>query len=308
MKYEYWFASIHGLGRKKKIWIRQHITSAKELYNIEEKGWNSFAYLNEKDLESIREHRAKWDLDREYEKLQRKQIHFLPWFHDRYPKKLLEIADMPYAIYLKGNLPTQQTFSAAIVGARNCTPYGSGYATRFAGFLAMQNIPIISGLARGIDGYVHRGALQAGGKTFAVLGCGVDICYPREHLGLYMDILENEGGILSEQIPGTPPLAAYFPQRNRIISGLSDVVLVMEAKEKSGALITADLALEQGKDVYALPGGVDSLSSRGCNRLIHQGAGILLSPEEFCENMKISNVAYAKLSNRNEIALEKPEK
>ena len=166
---------------------------------------------------------------------------------------------------------------------------------------------VISGLARGIDGYAHRGALQAGGKTFAVLAGGVDICYPREHIGLYMDILERGGGILSEQPPGTRPLAYYFPCRNRIISGLSDVVLVMEAEEKSGSLITADLALEQGKDVFALPGNLDSPLSKGCNRLIFQGAGILLGTEELCENLCIFRKNNTKKEHKKEIMLENAE-
>ena len=138
---------------------------------------------------------------------------------------------------------------------------------------------MISGLARGVDGMGQRGALMGKGRTFAVLGSGVDICYPREHMGLYVDILDQGGGILSEYPPGTPPLPRNFPPRNRIISGLSDAVLVMEARVKSGSLITADLALEQGRELYALPGPVNSELSSGCNRLIQQGAGILLSPE-----------------------------
>ena len=166
---------------------------------------------------------------------------------------------------------------------------------------------VISGLARGIDGYAHRGALQAGGKTFAVLAGGVDVCYPREHIGLYMDILERDGGILSEQPPGTRPLAYYFPCRNRIISGLSDVVLVMEAEEKSGSLITADLALEQGKDVFALPGNLDNPLSKGCNRLIFQGAGILLGTEELCENLCIFRKNNTKKEHKKEIMLENAE-
>ena len=133
--------------------------------------------------------------------------------------------------------------------------------------LAEAGIQIISGMARGIDGAAQRGALNGGGRTYGVLGCGVDICYPREHRGLYCDILK-EGGLLSEQLPGEPPLAGYFPARNRIISGLSDLVLVMEAKERSGSLITADMALEEGKDVFALPGLATSPMSRGCHRLI----------------------------------------
>src|SRR5699024_10820777 len=134
---------------------------------------------------------------------------------------------------------------AAVVGARRCTPYGEKYAVEFAEKLASCGVEIISGLARGIDGMGQRGALMGGGRTFAVLGSGVDVCYPREHIGLYVDIQEQGGGILSEYPPGTPPVSQNFPPRNRIISGLSDVVLVMEARERSGSLITADLALEQ---------------------------------------------------------------
>ena len=127
--------------------------------------------------------------------------------------------------------------------------------------------------------------MNAGGKSYAVLGSGVDVCYPRDHIGLYMDIIEHGGGILSEFPPGTPPLAMNFPMRNRIISGLSDAVLVMEARVRSGSLITADMALEQGKDVYALPGPLDSPLSAGCNHLIQQGAGILLNPKNLLEKV-----------------------
>lgn len=145
-----------------------------------------------------------------------------------------------------------------------------------------------------------------GGSTYAVLGCGVDICYPKEHQGLYRDIQER-GGIISEYYPGTPPLSAHFPARNRIISGLSDVVLVMEAKEKSGSLITADMALEQGKDVYALPGMVTSQLSQGCHCLISQGAGILISPSELLKELKISDRKLEQNSYKNEKELERPE-
>ena len=151
---------------------------------------------------------------------------------------------------MKGKLPGKDTEKAAIIGARNCTAYGEKYAVEYGRKLAQAGVDVISGLARGIDGMGHRGAL-----------------------------MEKGGGILSEFPPGTPPLAVNFPLRNRIISGLSDVILIMEARERSGSLITADLALEQGKEVYALPGPVDSPLSTGCNRLIQQGAGVLLSAE-----------------------------
>lgn len=180
-------------------------------------------------------------------------------------------------------------------------------AKRFAEELASCGIEVISGMAKGIDGVSQRAAIDAGGKTYAILGCGVDICYPREHFDLYQHIQEN-GGIISEQPPGTSPLPQHFPARNRIISGLADIILVMEAQEKSGSLITADMALEQGKDVYALPGSIDSNLSWGCHNLIKQGAGILLSPKELIEELGIFHKTKMKKVTENEIALETPEK
>ena len=159
-------------------------------------------------------------------------------------------------------------------------------AREFGKVLASNGIQIISGMARGVDSAGQQGALRAGGSSFAILGCGVDICYPRDAIGLYME-LQEQGGVLSEYAPGTSPLPCHFPARNRIISGLSDAVLVIEAKKSSGSLITADMALEQGKDVYALPGPVNSHLSQGCNELIKQGAGIVLSPEDFLEELGI---------------------
>ena len=166
-------------------------------------------------------------------------------------------------------------------------------------------------MARGIDGAGQRGALNSSwakesGVTYAVLGCGVDVCYPRENIGLYMDIQEK-GGIVSEFSPGTQPYAWNFPRRNRIISALADWILIMEAKERSGSLITADLALEQGKDVYALPGPVNSVLSQGCHRLIKQGAGILITPEELMDEWNINPVEIGQKGNKSEKMLESPE-
>ena len=148
--------------------------------------------------------------------------------------------------------------------------------------------------------------MNAGGKSYAVLGSGVDVCYPRENIGLYMDIQEK-GGIVSEFSPGTQPYAWNFPRRNRIISALADWILIMEAKERSGSLITADLALEQGKDVYALPGPVNSVLSQGCHRLIKQGAGILITPEELMDEWNINPVEIGQKGNKSEKMLESPE-
>ncbi|MEE1086901.1 MAG: DNA-processing protein DprA [Schaedlerella sp.] len=301
MEYEYWLASILDLSDKKKMMIRTQMESAKAAYNIEETEWKQLSFLNDKDIDKIIRFKHIWNIKKEFENLQKQQIRIIYYYENDYPKRLLNISDPPYALYLKGSLPKENQKSAAIVGARKCTAYGEKSACEFAQKLAEHGVQIISGMAYGIDGIAHRGALFGGGKTFAVLGNGVDICYPRSHIGLYTDILSQGGGIISEFPPGTKPLPMHFPKRNRIISGLSDLVLVMEAKEKSGSLITADMALEQGKDVYALPGPIDSVLSKGCNSLIKQGAGILLSPENLMEEIGILNkkVQSEKAQNGN---------
>ena len=311
MKYEYWMACIRGVSSQKKIRLRESMTTAEAVYYIEETRLKSFEFLNEQDRNKILQAKKQGDPGEDYEKMCEKGIRFIPYFSKEYPEKLKEIPDCPYAVYVKGCLPDALSRTAAIIGARRCTPSGEKYAVDFAHALAKHGIEIISGMARGVDGMGHRGALLAGGRTFAVLGCGVDVCYPREHIGLYVDILEQGGGILSEQPPGTAPLPQNFPARNRIISGLSDAVLVMEAGKKSGSLITVDMALEQGRDVYALPGPVNSTLSDGCNHLIRQGAGVLLSPGALLEEWGTEESVRAcdgKKEGKNEKMLETAEK
>lgn len=305
MKYEYWFAALRELNGRKKDEIRGQVSSAQELYYIEEKEWSRFG-CEEKVSESIQNSKQNWDLEKEYEVLLRKRIRLITLADSSYPTRLREIPSPPYAIYVKGKLPEERKFSVAIVGARECSAYGMRMAQEFGAQLSKAGVQIISGMARGIDSYSQESALYAGGESYAVLGCGVDVCYPRERIELYTQ-LERQGGILSEQLPGTKPLPRFFPARNRIISGLADAVLVMEAKEKSGSLITADMALEQGKDVYALPGPVTSSLSRGCNMLIKQGAGILLSPEDFLKEAEIFCEEEVKNLTENKILLETTE-
>ena len=201
-----------------------------------------------------------------------------------FPEKLLELHDCPKGIYVRGNLPDPSKKSVAIVGARMCSAYGRATASYFARVLAAHDIQIISGLALGVDGAAHEGALMAKGKTFAVMAGGCDIIYPRSHVGLYENI-RTTGGIISEEPCGYPPIAKMFPKRNRIISILADIVLVVEARTKSGSLITADFAAEQGRDIFAVPGRLEDELSRGCNELIEQGAGIAISPERMLEIM-----------------------
>ena len=189
-----------------------------------------------------------------------------------YPEKLKEIYNPPKTIYLIGNEKLLNQKSIAIIGCRECTRYGAENAYKFGYELAKSNICVISGFAKGIDTYSHKGAVSAKGKTIAVLGCGLDIIYPPENIELYKQILLQGSAIISEYPLGSKPEKYHFPERNRIISGLSSGVLVIEAKKKSGTMITVDFALEQGREVYAVPGNISSENSYGTNELIKEGA------------------------------------
>src|SRR5229473_888060 len=196
-----------------------------------------------------------------------------------YPANLREIPMPPVRLWMQGRVETDDTLAIAIVGAREATPYGLGCAERLAADLAARGITIISGLARGIDSAAHRGALRAGGRTIAVLGSGVDVIYPPENRRLALEVAER-GAVVSQFPLRTPPLAGYFPARNRVIAGLSLGVVVVEAAEKSGSLITAGLAGELGREVMAVPGPLTSLMSRGAHRLIQDGAALVQGWED----------------------------
>ena len=211
-------------------------------------------------------------------------IHYIRRNSDYYPLRFEGLSDVPMGLYYIGSLPDDNAPSVAVVGARSCSSYGRKTAFALGKFLAENGVQVVSGMAMGIDSSAQEGALAAGGKTFAVLGCGVDICYPRTSYAVY-DALAVRGGIIAEVEPGTKPLAYNFPRRNRIISALSDIVIVVEAREKSGSLITVDCALEQGRTVYAVPGRIGDRLSDGCNYLIAQGAGILWSFEAVMEEL-----------------------
>lgn len=299
MAYEFWFAGITEISASKKKKIREALGSGKELfqhlYYIEETARKNKDIISCEEIQILKSKLKNTDIIREYEEFIREGYCFVPFFSEKYPERLKVHKGMPYALYVKGTLPDDQKPSAAIIGARNCTCYGEKMALEYAEVLACHDVQIISGMARGIDGLSQRAALQAGGRSFGVLGSGVDVCYPGENKGLYKD-LQVHGGVISEYKNGSQPLREHFPARNRIISALSDVVIVMEAKARSGTLITCDFALEQGKDVYALPGPADSSLSLGCHELIRQGAGILISPERLIEDM---NIKYMKNEQNN---------
>ncbi len=278
LSYLYWLHNIEGIGPKTMKVLQAYAGSAEEIYRLPEGDLKWL--LNQKQLKNLQVSRKKWDVEAEYRNICQKGIRLLPYGEPGYPEKLLNLPDPPEVLYVKGRLPEATLRTIAMIGTRKCSGYGSMMARQLGTALAGAGIQVVSGMARGIDGIGQRAVVEAGGSTFAVLGCGVDICYPAENQKLY-DKITEQGGILSEYPPHTQPKAQLFPPRNRIISGLSDGVLVIEAKEKSGTMITVDMALEQGRDVYALPGRVVDGQSSGCNRLIKQGAVMVVSVEDF---------------------------
>lgn len=280
--YEYWLHTLDGIGKKTIAELLAQFGSAKEIYLTAEDKLRR--YLRADRLAALEESRKRRDVKREYEALAEKGVSFYTSAHPDYPDRLRKLPDAPAALYCIGSLPPEMRPSVALVGARNCSSYGSYMAEEIGKVMAEAGISVISGMARGIDGLAQRAAMRAGGQTYGVLGCGVLICYPEENRPLY-EAMKERGGIISEYRPDTLPKAGQFPPRNRIISGLAEAVIVIEAKEKSGTCITVDMALEQGKEVYAVPGRICDELSRGCNRLIGQGAGIVTEPSKLPEQL-----------------------
>lgn len=283
--YAYMLHNVPGLGNKTLLRLLEEFGSCRDIYSADEE------YL--KKLLTVKQHKAflsakkRWNPEVEYEHLYNRGIDFYPYTADNYPIRLRDIPDPPFALYCIGNLPSESLPTVSIIGARNSSEYGKYAAKLFGEKLASMGVQIISGMARGIDGISQQAALYADGKSYAVLGSGVDICYPEENRVLYESLISS-GGVISEYLPGTQPKPQFFPPRNRIISGLSDAVLVIEAREKSGTLITVDMALEQGREVFALPGRICDSLSYGCNSLIRQGANIASSPEDIVDYLRKS--------------------
>lgn len=234
-------------------------------------------------------------------------IRYITRLEKEYPERLQNIPDPPGGIYVKGKLPEKEVLTVGIVGARMCSEYGRYAAREYARALSAAGVAVISGMAKGVDGISQSETIANGGCTYGVLGCGLNVVYPAQNAEIYEKICER-GGLISEFPPDTPPAAKHFPMRNRIISGLSDVLLVIEARQRSGTGITVAKALEQGKDVYAVPGRINDPLSEGCNRLISQGAGIALSPAEFLKNLGIYLENSSKEYDKKINSLEKKEK
>lgn len=304
--YEYWFAALKGISGKKKTELRMAYPSAEAIYNIEETEIEK-ELISKKEYQILQNAKDMERLKRDFDKALNKKIQFCTIVDSEYPDKLKDIYYPPYALFYIGALPKNQEFGVSVVGARQCTYYGTSIAREIGKMCAAHHIPVISGMARGIDSISQGCAINSGGISYSVLGCGVDICYPADNRDMYEKI-KKQGGLISEYPPGTVPMASHFPARNRIISALSDVLVVVEAKEKSGSLITADFALEQGKAVYAVPGPVTSATSRGCNCLIKQGAEVFLSVEEMLREWEMNRRFDILEEEKNEIKLETGEK
>jgi len=281
-RYACWLCSFPDIGNRQIHALWEACGGSEGVYQASPEEWGQV--LSEKQVAGLKAFTALWRPEEEHRRMRAQGIRLLTIGDREYPERLREIPDAPCGLFIRGKLPGEEVPAVAVIGARECSEYGRYVAGRLGAVLGRCGITVVSGMARGIDGISQEAALAAGGRSVGVLGSGVDVCYPAQNKGLY-ERLAQSGAVLSPYPLGTPARARNFPPRNRIVSGLADAVVVIEAKVKSGTLITVDMALEQGREVYVVPGRVTDRLSDGCNRLIRQGAGVMLEPEEFVEEL-----------------------
>jgi len=288
---KYWvgFDRVRGIGSVRTNQLLEYFGDLKTAWFADEAQLRQ-AGIPDKVIDALSEIRSEIDLEGEVAKIHSFGIMVVTIKQDEYPPLLKSIPNAPPVLYVKGQILDEDQFAIAIVGTRKKTSYGKQVTMELSRFLAENGITVISGMARGIDTIAHQGALDGGGRTIAVLGCGLDITYPPENHLLSQQIIEN-GALVSEFYPGTQPEAVNFPPRNRIISGLARAVVVVEADERSGALITAKFALEQTRDVFAVPGSIYAPRSRGTNRLISDGALPLLDYKDLLLILNLEQTA-----------------
>lgn len=281
--YACWLDTIYWISSQSKYRLLEAAEGIQEIYHMPEQQVQ--AVMGKRGCERFMQHRERFEPEAVWNYLARQGISYTYCQAADFPRRLTEIPDPPFGLFYKGRLPSDTVPAVAVIGARKCSEYGRCMAEQFAAGFAARGINVISGMAMGIDGISQSAALKAGGSSYAVLGGGVDIVYPRTNETLYAQLV-RQGGVLSEYPPRLAPRPSLFPPRNRIISALSDVVLVVEAREKSGTLITVDMALEQGREVYTIPGRCTDSLSMGCNRLLRQGAMVATAPEDIIEDQR----------------------
>lgn len=290
-KYWVWFSLLRTLGIKKKEKLLEIYRDPLNIYHASEKELLKIKGIGEKSIKNIIDKKIKETVDKHIDYMEKNNIDIINIIDKDYPEKLKKIYDPPLSIYIKGKKEILNESSIGIIGCREASIYGKKATMYFSNNLAQNNIVIVSGLAKGIDSIAHKGAIETNGKTIAVVGTGLDITYPKENYILEKEIVKQGGAIVSEFPLGTKPEKDNFPCRNRIISGLSDAIIVIEAKKKSGTLITVDFALEQGKEVFVVPGNINSMNSVGTNELIKQGANLITNYKEILATLKYDNIS-----------------
>lgn len=288
LKYWIGLTKVTGIGTARFSLLEKHFGSITEAWKAPA-GELKKAGLDEKTTAELIEQRVSLNLDTEMQNMRRCRVNAFTWNDPAYPARLKEVYDRPPVLYVRGELLPDDEWCVAVVGTRRSTIYGRQVAEELSRDLARNRITVISGLARGIDSVAHRAALDAGGRTIAVFACGLDIVYPAENARLAQEITQH-GALVSEYPPGTKPKAQYFPRRNRIMSGIALGVLVVEAPEKSGALSTIAHALEQNREVFAVPGSILSPASKGTNALIRDGAKLVTCCTDILEELNLTQV------------------
>ncbi len=286
----YWvgFNLVKGIGAVRLKQVLDFFGTLEIAWNSPAEGLLS-AGLSQKIVENFLKVRFQVDLEKIMANIAIKGVKVITWEDPDYPRRLKEINQPPPVLFVNGSINVEDDWAVAVVGTRRVTPYGRQVAVEISKFLAQNGVTVVSGLARGVDAIAHQSALQAGGRSIAVLGSGVDVVYPPEHQRLAKEIAA-QGALVSDYPMGTPPDGVNFPPRNRIISGLSLATVVVEAGETSGALITAEFAVDQGRDVFAVPGSILAPQSEGTNKLIEQGARPLLKMSEILEVLKLERI------------------
>lgn len=283
LKYWVWLASITKVGSKKKLQLLEHFKNPSQIWKAKKEEFLQIEGWGENSAEAIWQSKHKRNIEKELEKIQKEKIEIVTIQDKEYPLKLHQVYDKPIVLFIKGNKNLLKEFSLAIIGCRKNTSYGEIVAKSLAKKIAENKIVTVSGLALGIDSFCHKGTLEGKGKTIGVLGSGFSYFYPKQNELLAEEIVKQGGCLVSEYLPEEKPDKLHFVARNRIISGLCDGVIVVEAQEKSGTMLTVDFALEQGKTVFAVPGNITSAYSKGTNELIKQGAKVLTNWEDIMQ-------------------------